>query len=176
MPQMDTNPVLDLSQHQSSTLKKVAAHVRRIKFQRRKSDMSQSLLMSAATSINENQHSRVFPSSPSFERRAGVWRSGFREKAAVIILVPFQSARGLAHSKTLRAIRLSSAFAPASWSAVALHRFPTPPRTIVHGQSFHFENSGRPSGTWIACGFNPALKCRAMVIPSLCDRERDRPA
>ena len=34
-----------------------------------------------------------------------------------------ESARGLAHSKTLRAVRGSSANAPASWSAVTLHRF-----------------------------------------------------
>ena len=36
---------------------------------------------------------------------------------------PTQSARGLAHSKTLRAVRASSVNAPAFWSAVALHRF-----------------------------------------------------
>ena len=36
---------------------------------------------------------------------------------------PPESARGLAHSKTLCAIRGASASAPASWSAVALHRF-----------------------------------------------------
>jgi hypothetical protein len=34
-----------------------------------------------------------------------------------------QSARGLAHSKTLREFRASSSNAPASWTAVALHRF-----------------------------------------------------
>ena len=34
-----------------------------------------------------------------------------------------QSARGLAHSETLRAFRKSSCNAPASWTAVALHRF-----------------------------------------------------
>ena len=45
------------------------------------------------------------------------------------LIAAFQSARGLAHSKTLRAIRESSAFAPASWTAVALHRFsPAAPR------------------------------------------------
>jgi hypothetical protein len=33
------------------------------------------------------------------------------------------SARGLAHSKTLRAILNPSKFAAASWTAVALHRF-----------------------------------------------------
>jgi hypothetical protein len=37
--------------------------------------------------------------------------------------VACQSARGLAHSTTLRAFREPSAFAPASWTAVALHRF-----------------------------------------------------
>ena len=36
---------------------------------------------------------------------------------------PPQSARGLAHSKTLRAVRGPSVNAVASWSAVALHRF-----------------------------------------------------
>jgi len=34
---------------------------------------------------------------------------------------------------------------------------------------FQIENPGRPSGTWIACGLNPALKCRAIVIASLRD-------
>jgi len=38
-------------------------------------------------------------------------------------IVPFQSAGGLAQSKTLRAIRVSSVNAPASWTAVALHRY-----------------------------------------------------
>jgi hypothetical protein len=33
------------------------------------------------------------------------------------------SARGLAHSKTLRAVLNPSKFAAASWTAVALHRF-----------------------------------------------------
>jgi len=36
---------------------------------------------------------------------------------------PSQSARGLAQSKTLRAIRASPANAPASWTAAALRRF-----------------------------------------------------
>jgi hypothetical protein len=30
--------------------------------------------------------------------------------------------------------------------------------------SFCFENPGRLCGTWNVCGFNPALKCRAIVI------------
>jgi hypothetical protein len=34
-----------------------------------------------------------------------------------------ESARGLAHSKTLRAAREHSEFAPASWSAATLRRF-----------------------------------------------------
>jgi hypothetical protein len=34
-----------------------------------------------------------------------------------------QSARGLAHSKTLRVVFDASKFAAASWSAVVLHRF-----------------------------------------------------
>ena len=42
---------------------------------------------------------------------------------AVSGVAPAQSARGLAHSKTLRAVRWSFGSAPASWSAVALHRF-----------------------------------------------------
>jgi hypothetical protein len=36
---------------------------------------------------------------------------------------PVQSARGLAHSKTLRSVCWSSLNAPAFWSAVALNRF-----------------------------------------------------
>jgi len=44
---------------------------------------------------------------------------------------PFQSARGLAHSKTLRAIRASPANAPASWTAAALRRFHMASRPIV---------------------------------------------
>jgi hypothetical protein len=40
-----------------------------------------------------------------------------------LIPSPAQSARGLAHSKTLRAVRWSSASASASWTAGALHRF-----------------------------------------------------
>ncbi len=39
------------------------------------------------------------------------------------LTAPFQSARGLAHSRTLRAVREPSANAPASWSAAALRRF-----------------------------------------------------
>ena len=39
-------------------------------------------------------------------------------------IAPAQSARGLAHSKTRRAVRGPSGFAIASWSAAALRRFP----------------------------------------------------
>jgi hypothetical protein len=41
-----------------------------------------------------------------------------------------KSARGLAHSKTLRAVRVRSVHAPASWSAAALRRFGTSTRVI----------------------------------------------
>jgi hypothetical protein len=34
--------------------------------------------------------------------------------------------------------------------------------------------SGRPFGTWGFWGFNPALKCRAIVIKSLRDTSRAR--
>jgi hypothetical protein len=59
----------------------------------------------------------------------------YRAYGAKVITLPFilcrftrkhrltQSARGLAHSKTLRAVRAPSEFAPASWSAAALRRF-----------------------------------------------------
>ena len=42
----------------------------------------------------------------------------------MIVSASLQSARGLAHSKTLRASRQPLIFAPASWSAAALRRFP----------------------------------------------------
>ena len=48
---------------------------------------------------------------------------------------PAQSARGLAHSTTLRAVRSSSFRAPASWSAVALHRFFIAHETRIQIQS-----------------------------------------
>jgi hypothetical protein len=53
-------------------------------------------------------------------------QSAFAFVSAVTSRTPFQSARGLAHSKTLRAFRMSSHRAPASWTAVASgarHRF-----------------------------------------------------
>ena len=43
----------------------------------------------------------------------------------MIASASLQSARALAHSKTLRASRQTSIFAPAFWSAAALRRFPT---------------------------------------------------
>ena len=55
---------------------------------------------------------------------------------------PSQSARGLAHSKTLRAIRASPDNAPASWTAAALRRFHTASRTIT-GRTL--QNSARRS-------------------------------
>jgi len=45
---------------------------------------------------------------------------------------PFQSARGLAHSKTLRAVRKSPANAPAFWSAAALRRFYSRNKQTIH--------------------------------------------
>jgi hypothetical protein len=46
-----------------------------------------------------------------------------REVATELRAVHSQSAGGLAQSKTLRAVRMSSEFAPASWTAAALRRF-----------------------------------------------------
>jgi hypothetical protein len=62
----------------------------------------------------------------SCPRRAGRNSAGQQRESAsgdIAAQCPYQSARGLAHSKTLRAVRRSSVNAPASWSAVALHRF-----------------------------------------------------
>jgi hypothetical protein len=42
---------------------------------------------------------------------------------------------------------------------------------------FRHQNLGRPCGTWNPCGFNPALKCRAIVIASPGDGQtRVRPS
>jgi hypothetical protein len=61
---------------------------------------------------------RIIPSAASWDNSRSA-EKGFTSAD----ITPFQSARGLAQSKTLRAIRWSSVNAPASWTAVALHRF-----------------------------------------------------
>jgi hypothetical protein len=58
---------------------------------------------SAFTSFRRGQQRAAFPVPPAFSRR--------------------KSARGLAQSKTLREVRRPLENAPASWTAVALHRF-----------------------------------------------------
>ena len=49
--------------------------------------------------------------------------ASFAVQTVLVAFAPSESARGLAHSKTLRAIRGSPVNAPASWSAAALRRF-----------------------------------------------------
>jgi hypothetical protein len=56
--------------------------------------------------------------------------AAFNQAGEILPAVP-QSARGRAHSKTLRAICTPSEFAPASWTAVALHRF-----SYAHGRRY----------------------------------------
>jgi len=68
--------------------------------------------------FRRGQQRAAFPVSPAVSRR----KSASRRRAEAA-LWRAAKAEGLAQSKTLRAVRKPLANAPASWTAVALHRF-----------------------------------------------------
>jgi hypothetical protein len=83
------------------------------------------LVAHRAADLLEHLHAVRVAVKAGFRQRRRRGRKQPTVKPEVGLSKEIKSARGLAHSKTLRAVRPSSENAPASWTAAALRRFST---------------------------------------------------
>jgi len=102
----------------------------------------------------------VRPPQTAIGRTAGTLLGSAPVPVAIFGVVPAQSARGLAHSRTLRAVRGSAVNAPASWSAVALHRFSIAHQTRTQIQ-FNIASFVQPSTAFGRVLADGSQGCRA---------------